>query len=508
MKNPSRVPNNPSLKATGRAILLSSVGIALILATLAIPLLILSQRIMRISTILIVGAILAIIYLSLRIWRLSKRIHFITNGVEKVLASIERAVVKDIKPIGAVSGTWLELRKIVNHANTIIGDLSFSRGLSAATQNEPDLISALTALFPLLACKIPCERLAVAFVDQVGGVAAEHAISLQPTILLGEGYHQFLAESTLSDVARELKPRIIPDLEAYYSQKPSEPTGRLLTEGFRSSLTIPLAYGHRCVGFLFVNSSKRNAYRGDHIPVVEHILHSLTGTIYHHYLVQLMLAEAARAFIKSMEKKDNETSEHISRMSRYSHAIARHLSKNDQYASHLKPKTVRDILWYSPLHDIGKIGIPDHILFKPGPLDKPEWEIMKTHVSQGVDIIRTLDDGLARFFPQPPFATAIDIIYGHHERWDGTGYPRKIAGEAIPVPARIAAAADILDALTSDRPYKKAWSFDTAFEHMAALSGNHLDPMVYHSLVECRPEIEAIAEENRLGEAELEISVG
>ena len=120
----------------------------------------------------------------------------------------------------------------------------------------------------------------------------------------------------------------------------------------------------------------------------------------------------------------------------------------------------------SLLHDIGKIGIPDAILHKPGPLSDEEWRIMRRHPEHAVELLAPFD------FLQP----ALDIPYCHHERWDGTGYPRGLKGEQIPLAARAFAAVDIRDALSHDRPYRKAWPEERVRTHITALAGTHLDP--------------------------------
>jgi len=453
------------------------------------------SQIIIFSTVLIISGMLAMILLSVRIRNLSRKYSVVTTSVDTILSTIERAVSKRNASLGEFSGSWKELQHVAQHANSILDELSYNREITEATQNESDLESALHALHPLLAQRLPCERLAVAFVDQFDGIIAEFAISSAPNVYLHPGYFQQLSQSSLATVAAEKKPRIIHNLKEYYARTQSETTELILREGYLSSLTIPLVSGDKCVGFLFLNSRIANAYNGGHIPMVERIISALTAPIYHHYIVQLILAESARGFIKAMEKKDNETSEHLSRMSRYSHLIARNLSKDPAYAQALKPSVVREILWYSPLHDIGKIGISDKIMLKPGPLDPDEWEIMKTHVTHGGDILRSLNDGLTRYLPKSPFSTALEIVCGHHEKWDGTGYPNRLVGETIPVTARIAAAADIIDALTTDRPYKKAWSFDQAYQHLSEISGTHLDPAIFRAAVECRQEIEIIHHE-------------
>ena len=127
-----------------------------------------------------------------------------------------------------------------------------------------------------------------------------------------------------------------------------------------------------------------------------------------------------------------------------------------------------DMRWGSLLHDIGKMGIPDRILLKPGPLNNEELKIMQKHPVFGYEMLSPIK------FPK----AAVDIPYCHHERWDGKGYPRGLKGEQIPLAARIFALTDVCDALRSDRPYRPAWPKERIFEHIRALAGNHLDRKV------------------------------
>jgi putative two-component system response regulator len=120
------------------------------------------------------------------------------------------------------------------------------------------------------------------------------------------------------------------------------------------------------------------------------------------------------------------------------------------------------------MHDIGKIGIPDHILLKPGKFEPPEWDIMKTHSQIGADILSGSDTDLMNM--------AREIALTHHEKWDGTGYPHALAGDNIPLTGRIVAIADVFDALTSIRPYKKAWPVDEAVAYIKEQSGRHFEP--------------------------------
>ncbi|WP_019028032.1 HD-GYP domain-containing protein [Colwellia piezophila] len=170
---------------------------------------------------------------------------------------------------------------------------------------------------------------------------------------------------------------------------------------------------------------------------------------------------------RAAEFKDNETGMHVKRMSKYSAIIALEMGLNESDATLIEQA--------SPMHDIGKIGIPDHILLKPGKFEADEWEIMKTHVDIGVQILKSGKSLLLDW--------ACIIAQNHHEKWDGSGYPQSLKGEAIPLIGRIVAIADVFDALTSIRPYKKAWLIDDAVEFIKRESGKHFDPNVVDAFI-------------------------
>ncbi len=165
---------------------------------------------------------------------------------------------------------------------------------------------------------------------------------------------------------------------------------------------------------------------------------------------------------RAAEYRDNETGLHIIRMSHYSRLLGQ--------LAEMQEAEVELLFNASPMHDIGKIGIPDRILLKPGRLDAEEWEIMKTHAQIGADLL----DGHSA----PLLQMARDIALAHHEKWNGTGYPRALAGEAIPLVGRIVAVADVFDALTSARPYKRAWALEEALAFMRSQRGEHFDPVL------------------------------
>ncbi|MES2160492.1 MAG: HD domain-containing phosphohydrolase [Pseudomonadota bacterium] len=159
------------------------------------------------------------------------------------------------------------------------------------------------------------------------------------------------------------------------------------------------------------------------------------------------------------EYKDNETGLHVIRMSHYSRILGRAAGMSEAEAD--------DLLHAAPMHDVGKIGIPDNILQKPGPLETAEWKVMQTHAAIGGDIIGQHPGGM--------LAMAHQVAMTHHEKWDGSGYPNGLAGEQIPLVGRIVAIADVFDALTSARPYKPEWPLPQAVEYLEQQRGKHFD---------------------------------
>lgn len=200
-------------------------------------------------------------------------------------------------------------------------------------------------------------------------------------------------------------------------------------------------------------------------PVVPEILSARVKT--HLSLVKADQLKSTRLEIirhlgRAAEYKDEETGKHVIRMSHYSHILGNALG--------LAEIECEELLNAAPMHDVGKIGIPDHILLKPGKLNDEEMKVMRTHTILGAEIIGEDDSELLRL--------AASIALTHHEKWDGSGYPNSLAGEDIPLEGRIVAIADVFDALTTKRPYKEAWPVEKAVSFIQDQSGKHFDPMI------------------------------
>ncbi len=181
---------------------------------------------------------------------------------------------------------------------------------------------------------------------------------------------------------------------------------------------------------------------------------------------------------RAAEYGDSDTGLHIIRMSQIAAVLGRAYGMEEEQADLL--------LVASPMHDIGKLGIPDRVMLKPGKLDKEEWAIMQTHAQIGADILAGGNSNL--------MIMAHEIALTHHEKWDGSGYPNGLMGENIPLVGRISAIADVFDALTSERPYKKAWPIDEAMNLIRSESGKHFEPKLVELLEEMLPKILEIKE--------------
>lgn len=195
------------------------------------------------------------------------------------------------------------------------------------------------------------------------------------------------------------------------------------------------------------------------------------------------------ALAKLSESRDEDTGAHLFRVRGYCRAIATHLFRGGPYASDVDERFIENLYFSSPLHDIGKVSIPDAILLKKGPLTPEEWAVMKTHTTLGA---ATLDVVLEQYPDNEMVRMGREIARSHHERWNGTGYPHGISGEAIPLPARIFAMADQYDALRSTRPYKRGFTHDETVKIIVEGDGRtmpeHWDPVILAAFREVETE--------------------
>jgi putative two-component system response regulator len=191
------------------------------------------------------------------------------------------------------------------------------------------------------------------------------------------------------------------------------------------------------------------------------------------------------------ETRDTETGNHLLRTQLYVRALAESLRSHPRFARELSPRNIELIFKSAPLHDIGKVGVPDSILLKPGKLEAAEWEIMKTHTTLGRNAIASAERSLGKDVPFLRFAK--EIAYSHQEKWDGSGYPQGLKGEDIPISARLMSVADVYDALISKRVYKSAYTHEESMDIIARGRGAHFDPDICDAFLRIHERFREIA---------------
>lgn len=220
--------------------------------------------------------------------------------------------------------------------------------------------------------------------------------------------------------------------------------------------------------------------------LLEHVVEEVTAEL------SQMLDAMIWALAALAETREYETANHLRRVQHYIAALARRLRSHSRYAEELSDANIKALYKAAPLHDIGKVSIPDAILLKPGPLTPAEFAVMKMHTVYGRDAIVNVENHLG--YTNTFLRYAREITYSHQEKYDGSGYPEGLKGEAIPLSARLMAVADVYDALVSKRVYKPAFTHETAMEMIRQASGEHFDPDVVDAMLMAEEEFRDIAE--------------
>lgn len=292
--------------------------------------------------------------------------------------------------------------------------------------------------------------------------------------------------ASLSELARTRSDRVLNDLSVLEDSKTLH--SQVVTELFGSSYTRPLFEGSHLRGFLFYDAAEKGYFTPAVVQRLQ-VFSDLAGLLLASALYPARLLQSAiHAATHVSHTRDPETGAHLERMARYSRCVALELA-----GSHgLSAAYIEHLLTFAPLHDVGKVAVPDAILLKPGRLEPEEFATMRTHVDKGVEMIDSLLDSLG-LVALPYVEMLRNIILCHHEAWDGSGYPHGRVGDEIPLEARIVTVADVFDALTSRRPYKEAWPVERAREFVHEQSGQLFDPAcveaferAWHDLMDIR----------------------
>lgn len=297
-------------------------------------------------------------------------------------------------------------------------------------------------------------------------------------------YQSLLEESpSLLSISKSGKSRVINDMSEIH-ESTLEHSIKISNQNYGASYTVPIYNEGSFSGFIFFDSSDMKVFNERMLRDIDLYAQLISFMIIKELTSIGTLNAAVKTTGNISHVRDPETGKHLERMSRYTRIIAKSLAEkynlDDEYIEHL--------FLFSPLHDIGKVGIPDSILLKPGPLSKEELATMRSHSTLGFQMIDDLLEnfGLANFGNTDMLR---NIVLYHHETLDGKGYPNGLKGSDIPLEAKIIAVADIFDALTSVRPYKEAWSNEKTINHLIELTNEKLDKDCVDALVQNMDEV-------------------
>lgn len=359
---------------------------------------------------------------------------------------------------------------------------------------------------------IPFDRLSLLMIDEITGEVVAKLVESDREKEYGGMRNFSLGDSLLKEVALGKEVAIISDLDEYLKSHPlSRRTRSLIEEGLRSSMMVPLIINNVTRGFLVFNSMEAGAFNSEHSFFIRSISGQISFSIQRaelldqlelhtrnlEHLVKARTHEILKtqkttifALSRLAEVRDPETGEHLERIRNFSVLIAQILkySGNEMEISN---QYLRDLYDSSILHDIGKVGIPDDILLKPGPLTSVEYEVIKAHTTIGYTALKEASRDLGE---NSFLNMAMDVTLYHHERYDGGGYPTRRMGTEIPLAARIVTISDIYDALTSKRPYKEAFSHDKSVRIMKEES-SRFDPSLFKIFLDNEDEFNRIRRE-------------
>lgn len=331
------------------------------------------------------------------------------------------------------------------------------------------------------------DRVAVALHDEEDDTLVTFINSTLEGYAIRDYQYVLSASASLSELARSGATRVIEDIPEVLPTDTAH-SRYVRDEGYLCSFTVPVHAQGRFLGFVFFDSRQSGVFTAELQRDLTLYCQLIAGAISSEMAAIQAVVGTIHVARDIAELRDVETGSHLARMARYSRIIARRLVE----PLDLDDEFVEAVFLYSPLHDIGKIGIPDRILLKPGRLDEEEWEVMKTHTLKGREMVDRISQDLGAGALRHDHVMR-NIVELHHEALDGSGYPHGLAGDEIPLEARIVSVADIFDALTSARPYKDPWSVTEAFEELDRMvAEGRLDGTCVAALRQAPEEIAAI----------------
>lgn len=360
---------------------------------------------------------------------------------------------------------------------------SYLTGHSDLKQKTHQIRVDLTKTFPFI------HRLAIAIYHVERDVLQTYVYDEEKDTDI-HNYEAVLSDCrSLKELVKEQRERVVHDISILDNSKHHH-TELIRQAGYLSSVTIPLIIDGQLLGFLFANSREKNVFNEEAVQRLR-LVSMIFSLLLQYNLEKLNVLKSTVESMKIVSfGRDPETAEHQQRMAIYSLIIARGVAL--QY--NLTDIDINYIYLYAPLHDIGKLAIADNILLKRGHLTKKEFATMQGHASKGDELAEKMINAY-NLIDVPHISMLNEIIRWHHEKMDGSGYPDGLIKDQIPIAVRIVSVADVFDALTSERPYKKAWTNEKAFHELRKLSEKKLDPDCVNVLIEDESKIVHIQKE-------------
>lgn len=404
----------------------------------------------------------------------------IFKPVDRTIFAFQRVAQGDLTHQLPVSNT-LELGRLTESFNHLTGRMKALFGLTDRINQATNLDEILVFIFEEFSSFLPIDVVAMLRGDVKQEIMRVTHVHAKSKHALHEGDVIPIDNPVMQKLLGEISIISDDDIQSLVSGNEANRVFSSLHDmGMQSVIIYPLCIGSDEQALLIFASSEQGAYNTAH----QELLNNITGQVSHAFDrtigMESLVISAVEGLAKLAESRDPETGDHLTRMSLYSYILADELSKEGKYKEQISSGYVRHVYQFAPMHDIGKVGIEDKILLKPGSLSDDEWCEMKSHPVIGADVLRRCerqvnDAGYSMF------KIGIEIAEGHHEKYDGTGYPHNRAAEEIPLSARIVAVADVFDALTSRRPYKEPWPVEKAIDLLHEESGKHFDPEIIHA---------------------------
>ena len=391
-----------------------------------------------------------------------------------------------------------ELGKLTHSFNRLTARLHSLFGLTDRIYQATNLDEIIKFVYEEFNDLLPIEWVAMLRMD----VSKQHMIVghiySKEEQILREGDTVAVSHPVIQTVFNENKVISFDDLDRELNNHSEEDNFfiKLIRMNMKSMIVFPLSISGEERALLVFATHLENAYRTSHQELLNNITSQVSHAFDRSIGMESLVISAVEGLAKLAESRDPETGDHLVRMSLYSYIIAKELYDVGIYQGEFNSSYPRYVYNFAPMHDIGKVGIEDDILLKPGKLTDDEWLEMKKHPVIGADVLRRCESQVNQA-GYSMFKIGIEIAEGHHEKYDGSGYPYQRKGREIPLSARIVALADVFDALTSRRPYKEAWPVEKALALIDEESGKHFDPDVIKAFKSALPKIMEVYDKHK-----------